>query len=332
MGKISVIVPIYNTEKYLQRCVDSILKQTYQNLEVILVNDGSTDGSSDICEWYRKKDERVKVIHKENGGQSSARNVGLEIARGDYITFVDSDDWLVKDIYEHCIDIIKSQNCDVVDFQCVYTSGEEKYFSIKEKDEIIKVIEGKEILRDYLLRGQTDKTPFSVCTKLYKKNLFEKVRFPEGKINEDIVTNYKILMNCKRLIRTEKIGYYYFQNSSSTTRNALRKRDFNLIDASNELISLTKDEDYKDLKYLAEVKLARSYFSLLARIAFYGIDDKDLNYKKVVKDLTRKLRQSYFLLMGSPIPLNRKIMISAVCINIKLLSIPLAIYKWITGK
>ena len=139
-------------------------------------------------------------------------------------------------------------------------------------------------------------------------------------------------MNCKRLIRTEKIGYYYFQNSSSTTRNALRKRDFNLIDASNELISLTKDEDYKDLKYLAEVKLARSYFSLLARIAFYGIDDKDLNYKKVVKDLTRKLRQSYFLLMGSPIPLNRKIMISAVCINIKLLSIPLAIYKWITGK
>ena len=146
---------------------------------MILANDGSTDGSSDICEWYRN--EKSKVIHKENGGQSSARNVGLEIARGDYITFVDSDDWLVKDIYEHCIDIIKSQNCDVVDFQCVYTSGEEKYFSIKEKDEIIKVIEGKEILRDYLLRGQTDKTPFSVCTKLYKKNLFEKFVFPKEK-------------------------------------------------------------------------------------------------------------------------------------------------------
>lgn len=331
MEKISVIIPVFNTEKYLKRCVDSILAQTYRNLEIILVNDGSTDGSGSICEYYKTTDERVKVIHKKNGGQSSARNAGLDIATGNFISFVDSDDWLVKDIYEHCVELIKSKMCDVVDFQCIYTYGEDKHFSLNKKEEKLEVIEGKEILRDYLLRGQTDKTPFSVCRKLYKKMLFEKVRFPEGRINEDIVTNFKVLMNCKRLIRTTKIGYFYFQGSRSTTRNGLKRRDFDLIEVSKELVSLT-EVNYKDLKYLAQVKLARSYFSLLAKIAFYGIDEQELDYRNIVNELTKKLRQNYFLLMCSPIPLNRKIMITAVCINIKLLSLPTMVYKWITRK
>lgn len=330
MEKISVIIPVFNTEKYLKRCVDSILAQTYRNLEIILVNDGSTDGSGSICEYYKTTDERVKVIHKKNGGQSSARNAGLDIATGNFISFVDSDDWLVKDIYEHCLKIIKLKECDVIDFQCIITSGE-RNLPLKYKKEKIEIIEGKEILKDYLIKGQTNKMPFSVCRKIYKKELFEKVRFPEGRINEDIVTNFKVLMNCKRLIRTTKIGYFYFQGSRSTTRNGLKRRDFDLIEVSKELVSLT-EVNYKDLKYLAQVKLARSYFSLLAKIAFYGIDEQELDYRNIVNELTKKLRQNYFLLMCSPIPLNRKIMITAVCINIKLLSLPTMVYKWITRK
>src|SRR5699024_8688641 len=124
MLKISVIVPVYNAEKYLHRCIKSILDQTYKNLEIILVDDGSIDTSGKICDYYDHKDERIKVIHKENGGQSSARNTGLTIASGDYVSFVDSDDWIVEDIYEYCINLIKTTNCDVVDFKCMFTNGE----------------------------------------------------------------------------------------------------------------------------------------------------------------------------------------------------------------
>jgi len=326
MEKISVVVPVYNVAIYLRRCIDSILVQTYKNLEIILVDDGSTDNSGKICDWYKKQDERVEVIHKENGGQSSARNAGIKIASGDYIAFVDSDDWIVRDIYEYCIDLAGTMNCDVVDFQCVFTNGE----SMKFNSNLIyktELIEKKEILRDYLFRGQTEKSPFSSCRKLYKRSLFETVRFPEGKINEDIATNYKVLMSCNRLVHTDKIGYYYFQNSTSTTRNGLKKRDFDLLDACEELRVLTFNEDYTDVKYLAKIKYARSYFSLLAKVAFYGINDKELDRKEVISELTKKLRQNYFLLMRSPMPLNRKIMATALCISILCLSVPLNIYK-----
>lgn len=331
MGKISVIVPVYNSQAYLHRCLGSLLSQTYRNLEIILVNDGSLDDSGMICDWYKKQDNRIKVIHKKNGGQSSARNVGLEIAQGDYISFVDSDDWIVDDIYEYCINLIETMNCDVVDFQCKFTKGES--ITAKANQIIsIQVVEDKEILRDYLLRGQTDTSPFSPCRKLYKHKLFEKIRFPDGKINEDIATNYEILMKCKKLVHTDKIGYYYFQGGISTTRNGLKKRDFNLLDACEDLRRLSQNEDHPDIKYLIQVKYARSYFSLLAKIALYGIADDGLNQKDIVKSLTQKLRKSFLLLMGSPMPLNRKLMTAALCINIRCLSVPLYIYKLILRK
>lgn len=330
MAKISVIIPVYNAEKYLYRCIDSVINQTYNNLEIILVDDGSTDSSGKICDLYKAKDERIKVIHKKNGGQSTARNRGIESSSGDYIVFVDSDDWIAEDIYEHCIQLAEREQCDVVDFKVAFTSGEVEKLQWK-TSYATELIEEKEILRNYLLKGQTETAPFSPCRKLYKRSLFEKIRFPEGKINEDIATNYRILMNCRKLVETNKIGYYYFQNSASTTRNGLRKRDFNLLDACEELKTLTKNEDYTDIKYLAEVKYARSYFSLLAKIAFYGIDDKDLNRREVISNLTKKLRKNYLLLMKSPMPLNRKLMVTALCIDIKCLSIPLYLYKRIKG-
>lgn len=329
MEKISIIVPVYNVESYLKRCVDSILKQTYKNLEIILVDDGSTDSSGAICNWYSEHDERIKVIHKINGGLSSARNAGIEIASGDYISFVDSDDWIVEDIYEYCIELAETMKCDVVDFKSISTHGEMMKFSSNEDYEI-KLVEGKEILRDYLMRGQTDKSPFTVWRKLYRTSLFEIIRFPEGKINEDIATNYKVLMNCNRLAHTDKIGYYYFQNNNSITRNGFKKRDFDLLDACEELKKLTLNETYDDIKYLAKVKYARSYFSLLSKIAFYGTKDNSLDEDMIIKELTKKLRQSYFLLLRSPIPLNRKLIVTVMCIHINFIKMPLNIYKKIS--
>lgn len=319
-------MPIYNVEKYLHRCIDSVINQTYESLEIILIDDGSPDNCGVICDSYAQKDERIKVIHKKNGGQSSARNAGLEIATGDYLSFVDSDDWIVEDIYEHCIDLIQNIKYDVIDFQCLFTKGT----LIKQRlNENIKceIVEGKEILRDYLLRGQNEKAPFTVWRKLYKRNLFNHIRFPEGKINEDITTNYKVLMQCKRLIHTDKVGYYYFQENNSTTRNALKRRDFDLLDACIEMKNLSQNEDYLDIKYLVKVKNARSYFSLLAKIAYYGVTDELLDKNTVIKNLTKELRKNYLLLMGSPMPLNRKIMATVMCININLYKLPLSLYK-----
>ncbi len=327
MECVSVIVPVYNDEHYLSRCLDSIICQTYSNLEIILIDDGSVDRSGSICDSYKKRDSRIVVIHKENGGLSSARNAGLRIASGKYLAFVDSDDWIDKDIYNHCIAIIKSTDCDVVDFSCVFTDGEpmEPYSNTHNK---LEIIEGKEILRDYLLRGLIDKTPFSVCRKLYKRCLFDTIRFPDGKICEDIVTNYKVLMNCRRLTHTNQLGYYYFQDGISITRGGLKIKDFDLLDACEELQDLTQAEDYHDIRYFAKVKYARSYFSLLARIAMYGIVDDKLNRRETIRILTHNLRKQYFLLMSSPMPFNRKLMATALCINIRCLSVPIRIYSY----
>jgi glycosyltransferase involved in cell wall biosynthesis len=326
MKKISVVVPVYNVENYLQRCIDSIIAQSYKNLEIIIVNDGSTDKSGEICDNYKKQDIRIKVIHKENGGLSSARNVGIEASTGEYIAFVDSDDWIVGDIYEHCINIFETEQCDVVDFKVVFDDGGINQYNSSDSYNT-RIIDEREVLHDYLFRGQTEKAPFSACRKLYKLRLFDTVRFPDGKINEDIATNYRVLTNCKKMVISNKIGYHYFQNSVSTTRNGLMKRDFDLLYACEELQVLTQNAKDDDIKYLVQVKYARSYFSLLAKIAFYGFGDNTINKKTVIKNLTKKLRENYFLLMKSPIPLNRKLMVTALCINIRCLSTPLTIYK-----
>ena len=125
MKKISIIVPIYNTEKYLQRCIESLINQTYQNLEIILVNDGSTDNSEKICAKYKKTDNRIKVFSKVNGGQSSARNLALENITGDYIGFVDSDDWIALDTYEYLMNIIEKNSADIAFIERIKTNGKE---------------------------------------------------------------------------------------------------------------------------------------------------------------------------------------------------------------
>lgn len=326
--KISIIIPAYNAEDNLDRCVESILTQSYSDLEIIIVNDGSTDSTSKICDELNRKDARIKVIHQQNHGQSHARNEALKIATGDVITFVDSDDWIVKDLYEHLVQLMHEHDCDVVDFQLV--TVEEPTFELKDSREQYQIekVEGRnEILFDYLYKGQTQKAPFTVWRKLYKKELFSNVRFIEGMINEDIVINFELLMNCTSLIHTDKVGYFYFQSSKSTTRNGLRKRDFDLLKACELLKNLGEKVNDERIMHLIDVKYARSYFSLLAKVAFYGIEDKDINKSDTIKMLTKQLRSNFSLLMKSPIPTNRKFMIVALAANYNLLAMPLAFYK-----
>lgn len=313
---ISVIVPVYNVERYLNRCVDSLINQTYKNLEIILVDDGSTDNSPQICDDYENRYESVKVIHKKNGGLSSARNAGIKQANGDYIGFVDSDDWVEADIYRTCKEMMQKYNCDIVDFKVEFASDEgmsEKINSI----ESVALVKGSDIIYDYLYRGQTDKAPFSVCRKLYRRKLFDGISFPEGKINEDIVTNYKVLENADSILYINKVGYYYFQkNEKSITSGELKKKDFDLLAASRELCVMSeKYEDVRTLR-LAKIKLARSYFSLLAKSIVGGFSE-DIS-EEDIKYLLKNLRKNYFLLIRSPMPLSRKVLTTAICLNYNL--------------
>mgnify|MGYP004517414661 CR=1 FL=1 len=326
---LSVIVPVYKVEKYLKRCIDTIRNQTYKKLEIILVDDGSPDDCGRLCDEIAQHDERIKVIHKTNGGLSSARNAGIEIASGDFITFVDSDDWLDLNIYRKCINVFQKYKCDVVDFRAIFSDDNEKIINNSYFEPIL--VENDAILYDYLYRGQTEKCPFSVCRKVYSKALYSEIRFPEGKVNEDIATNFKVLQKCSKLVHISDIGYFYFQgNLESITNGTLSKKDFDLLDASKELCDLSKQYQDDRINNLARVKLARSYFSLLAKAATGGID-KDVN-ENDIRLLTKNLRNNYLLLMKSPISLNRKACISLVSINYKCIQIPYMILKKIIAK
>lgn len=322
---ITVIVPVYNVEKYLRRCVASIIGQTYQNLEVILVDDGSTDSSGSLCDELAIKDNRIKVIHKKNGGLSSARNCGMDVSTGEYIAFVDSDDWIVLDTYEYMLNLMDHYDADIVDISICETFNDNPKTDLNSS--IITLFEGKDIIYNYMLCGISTKSPYSACRKLYKLSSINNIRFEVGIINEDIIFNYLVLLNAKRIVKSTKKCYYYFQDGESTTRGGLKQRDFDLLKVSKKLQELSECESYKNIALLGKVKYARSYFSLLSKIAFYGIADPSINKKEIVASLTGELRKYLFLLLRSPMPFNRKLIAIALCIHIKLLEVPLIVYK-----
>ena len=307
---VSVIVPVYNVEKYLKRCLESIINQTYRELEIILVDDGSKDESGKICEQYGKIDKRIKIIHKENGGLSSARNVGLADAKGKYISFVDSDDWIAKDMYEYMVGLIEKNEAEAVQCNFIQTNGSKVIIN---EPEDIHIYTNKDICQFYM-EFSTKTGSYSVWKFLYKKEVLKDIKFREGKINEDIDYNYKVLARCKKIIVSNQVKYFYYQEGISLSTGGLKKRDFDLYDAAEALYQLAGNEKYGTISKLAAVKKARTPLSLLCKIAYYGIDD-DINKKELVKKLRLELKQNIVILMQSPIPMSRKILAISFLIN-----------------
>ena len=231
--KISVIVPVYNIEKYLVRCIESIRLQTYKNIEIILVDDGSTDNSGKICDEYKQKDERIVVVHKQNGGLSSARNAGLEKAQGDYIGFVDSDDYISEKMYELLInEIVDCENAIAnIMYVRAFDNGEIKSSRVPHTEN--ETITAEKYLEELLLHvGDV-----SVCTKLFPKSLIQNIRFPEGVDNEDLLFAINLIQVIKEVRFVGEVGYYYYvrQNSLSSkyskafidmTKNSLYMLEF----------------------------------------------------------------------------------------------------------
>lgn len=285
---ISVIVPVYNVEKYLDKCINSIINQTYQNLEIILVDDGSTDNSGILCDAFCNKDGRVQVIHQKNGGLSSARNTGIDHSNGNYLTFVDSDDWIDPTMIERLYSRIKEDHSQIsfCDFKYVDEQGNISY------DGHGKV---NKVLDEYQFWQDVYTTKNTVCYivswgKLIQRSVFENgIRFEEGKIHEDEFIIHRLLQNRKISFLSEHL-YMYYQRNDSITRNASSKRHFNCAEA---LLIRTSYFIEKNKPEFAQECLLSSMFPILDGITL-------LPYDKIhLRELKMCFRQLYMRLFFS---------------------------------
>ena len=316
--KISVIIPVYNVEKYLERCVESVMKQIYKNIEVILVNDGSTDGSFAVAEGLKNKYPQIIIVNKENGGLSSARNAGVKASSGAYIAFLDSDDWVTPDCYEYMLNLAVANKADLSDVMIYQVKSEQD--EIPDSEEKIDVYSGRGILEHYLFRGMSEQNgaPYSACRKLYKRDLFrdDTANFVEGTVNEDICFNYRILRKCAKIVVSNQIKYFYFQGEASITNGAMKKKDLALIKVSRDLVKLAEESGDERIIELAKMKDARSDFSLLARAAKDGIDTESIeNPEELIRKLQKRLKKNLRLLMKSPMSSARKALAVAFVTN-----------------
>lgn len=238
---VSVVVPVYNSAKYLSECIDSILAQTFKNIEIILINDGSTDCSASICDKYSLKHPNIKVVHKDNGGASSARNRGIDIARGVYIMFVDSDDTIVANMVENLYEIIIDNDSDIsASLLRPTTDRERKLQNYDSTSAIVALL--------------TRKIDSSQCTKLYKTSLFTDLRFPEGVTNEDIVFLVKVYSKIDRLTYVNENYYFYRMNLQSVTHSVEH-----VCDIYNNLEVITSELSGCDKKIKEALLVYRSF-------------------------------------------------------------------------
>ena len=251
---ITIIVPVYKVEDYLQRCVDSILCQTYGELEIILVDDGSPDRCGEICEEYAKGDPRIKVIHKENGGLSDARNAGIEQASGRYITFLDSDDWVHEEYVERLYGLLNETGADVS--SCGYLTTGSEQISEDLSAESVYEFTGEEALDQLVAFGDLHAQMIVAWGKLYKTELFDGIRFPYGRIHEDEFTTYKLLYRAGKVaVSTRKLLYYWQREDSIMGSGFKVKNKLDFLDAQIERgaffnehgLNALRDRTYKAL-------------------------------------------------------------------------------------
>jgi len=268
---VSIIVPIYKVENYLEKCLESIIAQTYNNLQIILIDDGSPDSCGEICDEYALKDSRIIVIHQKNMGLSAARNAGFEKVLGKYIGFVDSDDYIANDMYESLVNAIEKYDTDIS--MCSYYKVDNNVVSKPEypeiKDRIYTKNEAlKELLIDHKIQNY-------VWNKLYRKELFSNVSFPEGKEFEDIATIFYIFEKINSIVKINKTQYFYVTRPESIVNDVSRKRINNYLEFSIERY-LYINKKYPELKIYNDYKLVGT----TVRAFYDAINLKDADFLK----------------------------------------------------
>lgn len=252
---VSVIVPIYNVEDYLARCVDSIIGQSYKNLEIILVDDGSTDNSRLLVDQYKEKDSRIISVHKNNGGLSSARNEGLKIANGYYVCFIDSDDFISDHFIENLYTVIIVNNCDIAFCNYFSFSNENE---IRYSNHISNHVYNnrKEIMNNFFNKN----CGYSVVAwnKLYKKSLFNDINYPEELIYEDEATTYKLFYKSNKIVFHDEVLYFYFQRAESITNSNLKAKNISVIDRLSEIVQFYNQNLDYEFERKAKIRLLKN--------------------------------------------------------------------------
>lgn len=281
--KVTVIVPVYNVENYLYDCITSILGQTYQNLEIILINDGSTDNSPEIINSFAKTDKRIKIIHQKNSGLSNARNTGLNNATGKYITFVDSDDYIDQRMIEHMTNAINDTQASIVccSFKEVYPSGKTIGFS--------HGYQAKTFNTPNALRAMLQEQGFMISTtmKLFPKEYFKNIEFPEGKLHEDVGTTYKLFLQASKIAYIPNEDYYYVHHEDSII-GKFNNHKFDLIELTDRMCN-DIDNNYPQLKNITNERRIRARLSILRQIPLSHPKTQELiNYLKAHQEYITK--------------------------------------------
>ena len=287
---ISIIIPVYNVEKYLKKCIKSVLCQSYENLDIILVDDGSTDESGTICEQYKRLDKRVKVIHKTNGGLSDARNKGLELAKGSYVIFVDSDDFVSEDYVQHLYQLIQHDSIDIgitsvvkIKEGIAYTIPSNEF-----KGEETVIYDRQEALANMLYR---EGIPIYAYAKIYKRSLFDKFNFAVGELYEDLSIQYKLFHIAKKIAFNPVQDYYYLQRKNSIINSKYSSRKMIQVYTCERIVRFVH-KHYPDITKAAISKCFITSLNHYFTIPKEKMYKEDRNYtKKVIKKCRKTVSQ-----------------------------------------
>ncbi len=312
MPEISVIVPVYNCEKYLEKCINSILSQTFDDLELILINDGSSDNSGKICDEFKEKDSRVKIVHQKNMGVSVARNVGLDVSEGKYIGFIDGDDYIESDMYEFLYNNIKKNEAEVaicgIANIFMKNNGSEKLTRQISDFSGVKVLNGEEAFSESLKSKIFSVNPVN---KLFDKKLFDGKRFPEGKISEDAFLIPKVLLKANKVVCSSDIKYYYIRHENSITTSNFFDKDWNVTEAYLNHLNTVK-KHYPKLIKEAEFRYIWSYTYVLDKMIVSKNKVNKSDYDKALKFI----RKNIFKIIFNPyFSLKRKIVSCVLMMN-----------------
>lgn len=277
---VSVIVPVFNVEKYVGQCIKSIYNQTYTKLEIILVNDGSTDGSLSICQKWAKKDRRIKIIEEKNSGLSAARNNGLTVASGQYVLFVDSDDWIAEKAVEKMVHAFCKYDADMVTCQFFYC-GATSHISFKLSTQV-EILNKEEYVKELL---KDNKITAHIWRKMFKKELMPQHPFWEGHMFEDIAAMPELVNNCNKFVLLSDPLYYYRSRSSSFTRTQSKLNYIEQYKSTQKALRLYKDMNLNINDEIANYSFIR-YWTIFRDMVEFNVDDK-----KLKKALIRELKE-----------------------------------------
>lgn len=319
---ISVIIPVYNVEKYLTKCIESIIKQTYTNLEIILVDDGSPDNCGKICDEYAQKDDRIKVIHKKNGGQSEARNYGIEIATGKYITFLDSDDYISEDYIEYMYKLLKDNNANLSICGVQIVNNENKKYNTEETE--VKIYKTNEAFENLLYAEGIEG---AVYAKLYPKDYFDNIKFPVGEKYEDIAIIALLMNKAEKIVYGNKKCYFYYTRPGSTSKSGFNKNELDYIKNVKLMLNYIK-QNYPELENAVLRYQVYSQFRIL-RIILFSKNKNDEIQQEMIKNIKKFDKVVY---KNSRTPRRDKIAIITLRCGLPIFKMSWYIYSKLTGR